>query len=46
MQLFPHQRYAIFHVELFNEIKSEMDKIDNSSKVILYGVSTLICDFF
>jgi hypothetical protein len=23
-----------------------MDKIDNSSKVLLYGVASLICDFF
>lgn len=46
MQLFLDQRYKFDYVELFNEIKSEMAKIDNSSKVLLYGVASLICDFF
>lgn len=32
--------------ELFNEIKEELQTIDDSSKVMLYGVTSLICDYF
>jgi hypothetical protein len=36
----------LFHLELFKEIKGEMENIDNASKILLYGVASLICDYF
>jgi len=33
-------------VELFNEIQAEMPKIDSQSRKFIYGVTSLICDYF
>lgn len=38
----------VYHsnLELFHEIQSEMHKVDPQSRKLIYGVASLICDYF